>query len=431
MKVAIKKIHARQILDSRGNPTVEVECLLENGICERAAVPSGASTGTHEAVELRDGVQRHFSGKGVLSAVANVNSIIGPALQGDNVFDQVSLDQAMIDMDGTANKGRLGANSILGVSMAVARAAATASGMPLFRYLGGVQARRLPVPMMNIINGGVHANWEGADFQEYMIVPYGAASLSQSVEWGVAVYHALKVVLKERGYGTGVGDEGGFAPAVKSNTEPLELILEAVDRTGLSPGRDVGIAMDPASSEFYVDGSYRLRTEGRQLPASEMVLYYRDIASMYPCIVLEDGLSEDDWQGWRSLFENLGSDMELVGDDLFVTNVKRIQRGIEEGCANGVLIKLNQAGTLSETVAAVHMAHGAGWGAMVSHRSGETVDSFIADMAVGLDTGHIKTGAPARGERVEKYNQLMRIEEYLGASAEFAGKDGFACPVRF
>ena len=431
MNTAIKHFYARQILDSRGNPTVEVDCVLENGSLGRAAVPSGASTGSHEAVELRDGDMRHFSGKGVLRAVSNVEQVIAPTLSGMDALDQKALDAAMIRLDGTENKSGLGANAMLGVSLAVARAAAGASGMPLFRYLGGMQATRLPVPMMNIINGGVHAGWEGSDFQEYMVVPYGAESLSQSVEWGVEIYHALKAVIKKHGYGTGVGDEGGFAPAAGSNRAPLDFIMQAIRDTGLEPGRDAGIAMDPASSEFFSDGLYLLRTEKRELTSEQMVDYYADLTAEYPVIVLEDGLSEDDWEGWKLLNARLGDRIELVGDDLFVTNVKRIRQGIREDAANGVLIKLNQAGTLSETVEAVRMAHGNGWGAMVSHRSGETVDSFIADLAVGLDTGHIKTGAPARGERVEKYHQLMRIEEYLGDSAVFAGKEGFARPPRF
>jgi len=431
MDTAITQILARQILDSRGNPTVEVDCILENGSSGRAAVPSGASTGSHEAVELRDGDKEHYLGKGVLNAVSNVITTIAPSLKGMDALDQRSVDRTMIELDGTDNKSRLGANAMLGVSLATARAAADASGMPLFRYLGGINATRLPVPMMNIINGGVHAGWEGSDFQEYMVVPYGAESVSQAVEWGAGIYHALKAVIKKEGYGTAVGDEGGFAPAAGSNRAPLDFIMQAIREAGLEPGQDAGIAMDPASSEFFHDDRYHLRTEKRELTSEQMVDYYATLTAEYPVIVLEDGLSEDDWDGWKALNARLGDRIELVGDDLFVTSVKRIRRGIEEDAANGVLIKLNQAGTLSETIDAVRLAHRQGWGAMVSHRSGETVDSFISDLAVGLDTGHIKTGAPARGERVEKYNQLVRIEEYLGDAAVFAGKEGFSPTVKF
>ncbi len=430
MNTRIKSVFARQILDSRGNPTVEVDCLLECGIRSRAAVPSGASTGTHEAVELRDGDKKHFEGKGVLKAVSNVNDTISPNIAGMDALDQGAIDHAMIDLDGTPNKGRLGANAILGVSLAVARAAAEASGLELFQYLGGVNATRLPVPMMNILNGGVHANWQGADFQEYMIVPYGAENVCQAIEWGAEIYHALKGILKSKGHSVGVGDEGGFAPKVGSNEEPIEYIMEAISHVGLNPGGDVGIAIDPASSEFYHDGKYVLRTEDRKLSSEEMVEYHASLVEKYPYIVLEDGLAEDDWDGWKVLNERLGDTIELVGDDIFVTNVERIKKGIEMDVANGVLIKLNQIGTLTETMAAVRMARLAGWGAMVSHRSGETVDSFIADMTVALDTGHLKTGAPARGERVEKYNQLIRIEERLGKAATYAGKKGFSRAVR-
>ena len=430
MDTRIKTILARQILDSRGNPTVEVECSLQCGVTARVAVPSGASTGSHEAVELRDGDKQHFSGKGVLKAVANVNGPIAAKVSGMNAIHQGTIDEAMIRLDGTPNKAKFGANAILAVSLAVARAAAMASGLPLFHYLGGANATRLPVPMMNILNGGVHANWQGADFQEYMIVPYGANNVRQAVEWGAEVYHALKSVLKAKGHRVGVGDEGGFAPEVVSNEEPLEYIMQAITDAGLNPGKDVGVALDPASTEFFKDGKYLLRTENRELTSEEMVEYHAALVDRYPYIVLEDGLAEDDWDGWKILNERLGATIELVGDDIFVTNVERIARGIRENIANGVLIKLNQIGTLSETMEAVRMARLAEWGAMVSHRSGETVDSFIADMTVALDTGHLKTGAPARGERVEKYNQLMRIEEQLGETATFAGKKAFSRPVR-
>ncbi|MDL1960003.1 MAG: phosphopyruvate hydratase [Deltaproteobacteria bacterium] len=430
MDTRIKTVLARQILDSRGNPTIEVECSLQCGVTARAAVPSGASTGSHEAVELRDGDKQHFSGKGVLKAVANVNGPIAAEVSGMNAIHQSAIDEAMIRLDGTPNKAKFGANAILAVSLAVARAAAMASDLPLFHYLGGANATRLPVPMMNILNGGIHANWQGADFQEYMIVPYGANDVRQAVEWGAEVYHALKSVLKAEGHRVGVGDEGGFAPEVGSNEEPLEYIMRAITDVGLNPGKDVGVALDPASTEFFKDGKYLLRTENRELTSEEMVKYHAVLADRYPYVVLEDGLAEDDWNGWKILNEHLGATIELVGDDIFVTNVERIARGIRENIANGVLIKLNQIGTLSETMAAVRMARLAEWGAMVSHRSGETVDSFIADMTVALDTGHLKTGAPARGERVEKYNQLMRIEEQLGGTATFAGKKAFSRPVR-
>lgn len=431
MNTAIRQLHARQILDSRGTPTVEVDCILADGSLGRAAVPSGASTGSHEAVELRDNDELHFFGKGVLTAVSNVNNLIAGEIVGMDARGQREVDSAMIALDGTSNKSRIGANAMLGVSLAVARAAAVSSRLPLFRYIGGMQALRLPVPMMNIINGGVHAGWEGSDFQEYMVVPYGARSVCQAVEWGAEIYHALKSVIKNKSYSTAVGDEGGFAPQAGSNRAPLDFIMQSVREVGLEPGNDVGIAMDPASSEFFRHDRYVLGTENRELTSEEMVDYYVTLVSDYPVIVLEDGLSEDDWDGWRMLNVNLGDRIELVGDDLFVTSVERIAIGIKNKAANGVLIKPNQAGTLSETVDAVKLAHKKGWGAMVSHRSGETTDSFIADLAVGLDVGHLKTGAPARGERVEKYNQLMRIEESLGKSAVFAGKEGFAVPVGF
>ena len=425
MNTHIQTIHAREILDSRGNPTVEVEVTLASGAFARAAVPSGASTGIHEALELRDGDPARYGGKGVSKAVSHVNGEIRAAVTGLDALDQGAVDRAMLVLDGTSHKTRLGANALLGVSLAVARAGAAACNLPLFRYLGGAAANRLPVPMFNILNGGAHANWQGTDLQEFMIAPVGAPNFAEALRWGSEVYHALKKVLKEGGYSTSVGDEGGFAPVLKRNSDAMDLIVKAIEQTGYRPGDDVVIALDPASSGFYEDGLYHLRTEGRKVDAAEMVAMYADWAAKYPFLVLEDGLAEDDWAGWKLLNRELGGKLELVGDDLFVTNVERIQRGIDENAANAVLIKLNQIGTLTETVAAVNLAYGANWGAMVSHRSGETVDSFIADLTVALGTGHLKTGAPCRGERVEKYNQLMRIEEYLGESAVYAGRRAF------
>ena len=425
MTTHIERIHAREILDSRGNPTVEVEVSLECGAFARAGVPSGASTGVHEALELRDGDKSRYGGKGVKKAVGHVNNEIAAALTGMDALDQGAVDRAMIELDGTPHKEKFGANAILGVSMAVARAGTAACNLPLFRYLGGAAANRLPVPMFNILNGGAHANWQGTDLQEFMIAPVGAPNFAEALRWGSEVYHALKKVLKEGGYSTSVGDEGGFAPVLKRNSDAMDLIVKAIEQAGYRPGDDVVIALDPASSGFYEDGLYHLRTEGRKVDAAEMVAMYADWAAKYPFLVLEDGLAEDDWAGWKLLNRELGGKLELVGDDLFVTNVERIQRGIDENAANAVLIKLNQIGTLTETVAAVNLAYGANWGAMVSHRSGETVDSFIADLTVALGTGHLKTGAPCRGERVEKYNQLMRIEEYLGESAVYAGRRAF------
>jgi len=425
MYTCIERIHAREILDSRGNPTVEVEVALEGGAFARAAVPSGASTGVHEALELRDGDKSRYGGKGVKKAVGHVNNKIAAALIGMDALDQGAVDRAMLELDGTPHKKKLGANAILGVSMAVARAAADACDLPLFRYLGGAAACRMPVPMFNILNGGAHANWQGTDLQEFMIAPVGAPNFAEALRWGSEIYHALKKVLKDGGYSTGVGDEGGFAPVLKRNSDAMDLIVMAIEQAGYRPGDDVMIALDPASSGFYEDGLYNLRTEGRKVDSAEMVAMYADWVAKYPIVVLEDGLAEDDWDGWKILNRELGDKIELVGDDLFVTNVERIQRGIDENVANAVLIKLNQIGTLTETVAAVRLAYGANWGAMVSHRSGETVDSFIADLTVALGTGHLKTGAPCRGERLEKYNQLMRIEEYLGGSAVYAGRKAF------
>jgi enolase len=425
MGKAIKQVFAREILDSRGNPTVEAEVVLENGVRGRAATPSGASTGVHEACELRDEDKKRYMGKGVLNAVGHVNNEIAAALKGKDVLDQKGIDRIMIDLDGTENKGRLGANAILAVSLAAARAAAASVNLPLYRYLGGEKVNLLPVPMFNILNGGVHANWQGTDLQEFMIAPVGAASFREALRWGAETYHALKAVLKKGGYSTGVGDEGGFAPALKSNAEAVELILQAITAAGYRPGDDIALALDPASSSFYEDGYYHLRTEKRKIDSEQMVAMWADWTKKYPIVVLEDGLAEDDWDGWKLLNREIGGKVELVGDDLFVTNVTRIQRGIDEKAANAVLIKLNQIGTLSETIAAIELARRAGWGVMVSHRSGETVDSFIADLTVAMSTGHLKTGAPCRGERVEKYNQLLRIEEELGAAAVYAGRKAF------
>ena len=421
----IYTVHAREILDSRGNPTVEVEIGLESGAFGRAAVPSGASTGIHEALELRDEDKTRYNGKGVLKAVDHVNHEIADAITSMDALNQAAVDKAMLDLDGTPNKSKLGANAILGVSLAVARAAADEVGLPLYRYLGGVTAKLLPVPMFNILNGGVHANWQGTDLQEFMIAPVGAPNFHEALRWGSEVYHALKSVLKNSGYSTGVGDEGGFAPALKTNAEAIEVILKAIEKAGYKPGEQICIALDPASSGFYENGLYNLRTEGKKVTSAEMVDMYASWVKKYPIVVLEDGLAEDDWDGWKLLNKTLGDKIELVGDDLFVTNVERVARGIRENVANAVLIKLNQIGSLSETIATIDMARKAGWGAMVSHRSGETVDSFIADFTVAMSTGHLKTGAPCRGERVEKYNQLMRIEEELGVAANYAGRKAF------
>jgi enolase len=425
MITTIKSVHAREILDSRGNPTVEVEIGLEGGARGRAAVPSGASTGAHEAVELRDGDKGRYRSKGVLKAVGHVNKEIAQALAGLDALDQSRVDQIMIELDGTMNKSKLGANAILGTSLAVARAAAKAVGLPLYSYLGGATATVLPVPMFNILNGGVHANWQGTDLQEFMIAPVGAPTFREALRWGSEVYQTLKSILKEGGYSTGVGDEGGFSPALKKNSDAVELILKAIEKAGYRPGEQIALALDPASSSFYGKGYYHLRTEGRKVDSVEMLEMYGGWIKKFPIIVLEDGLAEEDWDGWKLLNQTLGDKIELVGDDLFVTNVKRIERGIAENVANAVLIKLNQIGTLTDTIAAIETARKAGWGAMVSHRSGETVDSFIADFTVAMGTGHLKTGAPCRGERVEKYNQLLRIEEELGDTAIYAGRKAF------
>ena len=425
MSTEITQVFGREILDSRGNPTVEVEVWLDCDSMGRAAVPSGASTGIHEALELRDGDKSRYGGKGVLKAVEHVNEEIAEVLFGMDALDQAGIDKAMLDLDGTPNKSKLGANAILGASMAVARAAADAVGLPLYRYLGGVPAKLLPVPMMNIMNGGAHANWQGTDLQEFMIAPVGAANFREAVRWGAETYHALKAVLKSKGYATGVGDEGGFAPTLKTNAEAVELIVTAIQKAGYKPGEDICIALDPASSGFYEDGLYNLRTEGRKVTSAEMVAMYADWVKKYPIVSIEDGLAEDDWEGWALLNQTIGNQIQLVGDDIFVTNVERIARGITEKTANSVLIKLNQIGSLTETINAIQMAFKAGWTAMVSHRSGETVDSFIADLTVAMGTGQLKTGAPCRSERVEKYNQLMRIEDELGDAAVYAGRKAF------
>jgi len=425
MLARIRRVIAREILDSRGNPTVEAEVTLESGVCARAAVPSGASTGKHEALELRDGDEKRYKGKGVLAAVANVNEKISRAVIGLDALDQTAVDEAMLKLDGTKNKSNLGANAILGVSMAAARAAALSEGEPLYKHLGGGDANILPVPMFNILNGGVHSNWQATDFQEFMIAPVGAPSFREALRWGSEVYQELKAILKKAGYATAVGDEGGFAPALERNEEAVELILRAIETAGYSPGKDVVLALDPAASSFYDDGLYHLHTENRKITSEQMVELYAKWVSEYPIAVIEDGLAEDDWNGWKLLNKTLGHKIELVGDDIFVTNVHRISRGIKENVANAVLIKLNQIGTLTETVEAIKMARKAGWGAMVSHRSGETIDSFIADFTVAMGTGHLKTGAPCRGERVEKYNQLLRIEDELGTKAVYAGRGAF------
>jgi len=425
MSQFITKVRAREILDSRGNPTAEVEVVLDSGSWGRAAVPSGASTGVHEALELRDGDKSRYSGKGVLKAVEHVNIDIAEAVRGLDALDQGGLDRAMIILDGTDNKSKLGANAILGVSMAAARAAAVSVGLPLYRYLGGAAANLLPVPMFNILNGGVHANWQSTDLQEFMIAPVGAPNFREALRWGAETYHSLRSVLKAGGYATGVGDEGGFAPAFKKNSAAVENILKAIEKAGYKPGDEIAVVIDAAASGIYEDGLYNLRTEGRKVKAGEMVRMYEEWVGKYPIISIEDGLAEDDWAGWSLLTKTLGAKTQIVGDDLFVTNVLRIGRGIKEKAANSVLIKLNQIGTLTETVEAIGMARRACWTAMISHRSGETVDSFIADLTVAMGTGQLKTGAPCRGERVEKYNQLMRIEEELGANAAYAGRAAF------
>ena len=420
----IVEIYAREVLDSRGNPTVEVEVTTENGIVGTAIVPSGASTGVHEAVELRDGDKARYLGKGTLNAVNNVNEKIADELIGFDVFDQVGIDRALIQIDGTDNKSNLGANAILGVSMAVARAASIESDTPLYEYIGGVNAKTLPVPMMNILNGGEHAD-NNVDIQEFMVMPAGAVSFKEALRMGTEVFHNLKTVLKSKGYNTAVGDEGGFAPNLSSNEEALQTIMEAIEKAGYVPGKDIFLALDVASSEMYENGKYNFKGEGKVYTSEELVNYYSNLVNKYPIISIEDGLSEDDWDGWKLLTEKLGNKVQLVGDDLFVTNYSRLNLGINKGIANSILIKLNQIGTITETLDAIELAKTNGYTCVISHRSGETEDTFIADLAVALNTGFIKTGSASRTDRIAKYNQLLRIQENLGANAKYGGLSAF------
>ena len=423
MDTFIEDIIGREILDSRGNPTVEVEVFLGDGSTGRAAVPSGASTGVHEALEMRDGDKARYLGKGVLNAVENVNGEIADALLGWDAADQRSVDQALLELDGTPNKSKLGANAILGTSLAVAKAAASSLDLPLYRYIGGVYAHLLPVPMMNILNGGAHTGWQSTDAQEFMVMPLGAESFAEGLRWGAEIYHNLKSVLKSRGYTTLVGDEGGYAPALKANSEAVEVILEAIHKAGYKAGEQVAIALDPAASELYEEdsGMYNLRKEGRKLTGEQMVAFWKSWVDQYPIVSIEDGLAQDDWQSWILIVQELGDRIQIVGDDLLVTNPERVRRAIKEKAANALLVKLNQIGTLTETIEAVETCHRAGWRAVTSHRSGETEDSTIADLSVALNMGQIKTGAPARSDRVAKYNQLLRIEEELGDMGRYAG----------
>jgi len=427
MDTTIEGISAIEVLDSRGNPTVEVEIMLADGSWGRAAVPSGASTGVHEALEMRDGDKKRYGGKGVTKAVANVNGPISDALFGWDAVDQKALDEEMIRLDGTPNKSNLGANAILGVSLAAAKAAANSLGLPLYRYVGGVYAHLLPVPMMNILNGGAHTNWQSTDMQEFMVMPFGAPSFTEGLRWGAEIYQALKSVLKEKGYVTLVGDEGGFAPALKANNEAIEVILAAIEKAGYKAGRgqDVAIALDPAASELYDEESktYNLRKEGKKLTGEQMVDFWLKWVTDYPIVSIEDGLAQDDWASWKLLTQKAGDRIQIVGDDLLVTNAQRVRKGIQDKACNALLVKLNQIGTLTETIEAVELCHKSGWRAVTSHRSGETEDSTIADIAVALNTGQIKTGAPARSDRVAKYNQLLRIESELGEQAQYAGWD--------
>lgn len=425
MDTTIVSIYGQEVLDSRGNPTVEVEVVLADGSWGRAAVPSGASTGSHEALELRDGDKERFGGKGVLKAVENVNSEIADTLIDWDATEQRAIDMALLALDGTDNKSKLGANAILGTSLAVAKAAANSMGLPLYRYLGGVHAHVLPVPMMNILNGGAHTAWQSTDAQEFMVMPLGAPNFAEGLRWGAEIYHALKSVLKSRGYATLVGDEGGYAPALKANVEAVEVILEAIEKAGYKAGEQIAIALDPAASEFYESETktYNLRKEGKKLSSEQMVAFWKNWVDQYPIVSIEDGFAEDDWDGWKMFVSEVGNKIQIVGDDLLVTNPERIRRAIKENAANSVLIKLNQIGSLTETLEAIETTHRAGWTAVTSHRSGETEDSTIADLAVALNTGQIKTGAPARSDRVAKYNQLLRIEAELGDTAEYAGWD--------
>lgn len=420
----INDVYAREILDSRGNPTIEVEVLLESGVVGRAAIPSGASTGAFEAIELRDGDKNRYLGKGVMKAVENVNEKIAPQIIGLSALDQVFIDKLMIDLDGTPNKANFGANAILGVSMAVAKAAAMTVGLPLYQYIGGINAKKLPVPQMNILNGGKHAD-NNVDIQEFMIMPVGACCFREALRMGSEVFHNLKKVLKDKDMNTAVGDEGGFAPNLSSNAEAVEVIIEAIEKAGYTPGQQIGIAIDAAATELYKDGKYHLKGEGVVKTANEMVEYYKELCAKYPILSIEDGLSEEDWEGWTLLTKELGDKIQIVGDDIFVTNVERLRRGIEEGTSNSILIKVNQIGTLTETLDCIEMAKKAGYTTVISHRSGETEDTFIADLTVAVNAGQIKTGAPSRIDRVAKYNQLLRIEEGLGDMAEYAGKKIF------
>lgn len=424
MAASIREVQAREVLDSRGNPTVEADVVLDDGNRGRAIVPSGASTGIHEALELRDGDQSRYGGKGVLRAVENVNGPISQHLIGMDAGNQHELDRAMIDLDGTANKSKLGANAILAVSLAAAKAAANSEGIPLYRHLGGPEAALLPVPMLNILNGGAHTDWQTTDAQEFMVMPLGAQSFSEGLRWGTEIYHSLKSVLKEKGYATLVGDEGGYAPAVRANVEAVELILEAVQKSGLKAGEDVALALDPAASEFFDQqqpGSYNLRSEGKVLSGTEMVDYWESWVNQFPIVSIEDGLAQDDWESWKLMQAKLGDRIQIVGDDLLVTNTERVKRAIDEKACNALLVKLNQIGSLTETRQAVELCQSSGWGTVTSHRSGETEDTTISDLAVAMNMGQIKTGAPARSDRVAKYNQLLRIEEQLGAEAKYAG----------
>jgi enolase len=425
MNTLIEDVLAREVLDSRGNPTIEVEVFLDGGAMGSAIVPSGASTGAHEAVELRDGDAGRYGGKGVLTAVRHVNETLRPELLGSDAVDQVSVDRLLIDLDGTPNKERLGANALLGVSLAVAHAAADSVGLPLYRYLGGAGARVLPVPQVNILNGGKHAI-DSTDFQEFMIAPLGAPSFREGLRWAAETFHALGKLLHERGFATTVGDEGGYAPSLESNEAAITLVVEAIQRAGYEPGDQVAIALDPATSELFTDGSYVLAREGRTMTGAELVDFWIEWLDRYPIVSLEDGLAEDDWETWRLLTERAGARVQIVGDDLLVTNTQRLGRAIEERACNSILVKLNQIGTLTETLEAIEMAHRAGWTVVVSHRSGETEDTTIADLVVGLNTGQIKTGSMSRSERIAKYNRLLRIEEELGDAAEYAGRRAFA-----